>query len=155
MKKMTLFRRGRRRAAQGGGAAVEFVLVFPLFAGLVMGAIDYGYYFYSSQIVTNAAREGARSGSLVDPTPVGAGTTATNTAKTVATTYMTNNGVLCPPAEAATCVSANIVNVTVPSLGVPYPTVDVVIRFTTRSLTGFTGVLLPRHLYARSVMRWQ
>ncbi|MGC4122013.1 MAG: pilus assembly protein [Myxococcales bacterium] len=58
--------RARHRQArnQQGASAVEFALVLPLLLLLVMGTIDWGYYFFTEQIVVNASREGARAGSL-------------------------------------------------------------------------------------------
>jgi hypothetical protein len=61
-KRARLEARAPRRHPEGGGAAVEFALVLPLFMALVMGALDYGYFFFSQQVVTNAAREGAGGG---------------------------------------------------------------------------------------------
>lgn len=54
-----------RRAARGrrGNAMVEFVLVLPLFLMLVLGAIDWGWYFAVREVVINATRQGARVGS--------------------------------------------------------------------------------------------
>jgi Flp pilus assembly protein TadG len=54
----------RHRESQRGAVAVEFALVLPILLLLVLGGIDWGYYFFASQIVSNAAREGARTGSL-------------------------------------------------------------------------------------------
>ncbi len=47
---------GRDRAQ----AAFEFVLVFPLFIGLLMLLFDFGILMYQYVSVSNAAREGAR-----------------------------------------------------------------------------------------------
>src|SRR6267142_1730292 len=57
------------RDRQRGTAAVEFALVFPLLLTLVLGAIDWGWYFFIDQLVTNSAREGARAGTLLPPRP--------------------------------------------------------------------------------------
>src|SRR5262245_18185650 len=92
----------RRRSSRRGGAAVEFALVMPRFMGLVMGALDYGYFFYSSQIVTNAAREGARAGVLANP---GDTSGATSAATSWANNYMTANAVGCPPPGGTSCIS--------------------------------------------------
>lgn len=43
-----------------GAAAVEFALVAPLFLGLVLGIVEFGRAMMVGQLVTNAAREGAR-----------------------------------------------------------------------------------------------
>jgi hypothetical protein len=56
-----------RRIRQRGAVAVEFALVLPLLLLLVLGGIDWGYFFFVGEIVANAAREGARAGSLVRP----------------------------------------------------------------------------------------
>jgi Flp pilus assembly protein TadG len=43
---------------------VEFALVLPVFILLVFGAIEFGRAYYDLHLLTNAAREGARRGSL-------------------------------------------------------------------------------------------
>jgi Flp pilus assembly protein TadG len=52
-------RRNRR-----GAAAVEFAIVAPVFFILVFGMIEYGRMVMVQQVITNAAREGARVGVL-------------------------------------------------------------------------------------------
>ncbi len=49
---------------RSGQAVVEFALVLPVFVLLVFGAIEFGRAYYSLHLLTNAAREGARRGSL-------------------------------------------------------------------------------------------
>ncbi|WP_243056360.1 TadE/TadG family type IV pilus assembly protein [Nocardioides sp. SR21] len=53
-----------RRRDEGGAAAVEFALVVLPFVTLVFGAIDFGWAINNDVMVNNAAREGAREGSL-------------------------------------------------------------------------------------------
>lgn len=43
-----------------GAVTVEMALVLPLFCSLVLGIIEFGRGFMVAQLVTNAAREGAR-----------------------------------------------------------------------------------------------
>jgi Flp pilus assembly protein TadG len=141
-----------RRDRQRGAAAVEFALVFPLFLALLMGTIDYGYYFFSDQIVTNAAREGARAGTLVTP-GVGASALAVSAAGTAAASYLTSNGLGCPGGGSG-CITAT--STTVSDLaGINSPALDVVIDYASVSLTGFTGYILPAKVHAHAVMRWQ
>jgi Flp pilus assembly protein TadG len=52
-------RRNRR-----GAAAVEFAIVAPVFFLLVFGMVEYGRMIMVQQVITNAAREGARVGVL-------------------------------------------------------------------------------------------
>jgi Flp pilus assembly protein TadG len=141
-----------RRDRQRGAAAVEFALVFPLFLALLMGTIDYGYYFFSDQIVTNAAREGARAGTLVTP-GVGASALAVSAAGAAAASYLTSNGLACPGGGSG-CITAT--STTVSDLaGINSPALDVVIDYASVSLTGFTGYILPAKVHAHAVMRWQ
>ena len=53
-----------RRRAGGGQALVEFALVFPIFLLLLFGLIDVGRYVYTTNAYGQAAREGARWGSV-------------------------------------------------------------------------------------------
>lgn len=61
-------RNGRTRDRHRGAAAVEFALVVPLLLLLVFGCIDWGWFFFLDQVVTNAAREGARRGAVLSRT---------------------------------------------------------------------------------------
>jgi Flp pilus assembly protein TadG len=143
--------RKRSRDPQRGAAAVEFALVLPLFLALLMGSIDYGYYFFSDQIVTNAAREGARAGTLVPPAS-GSGA-AVSAGGAAAAAYLTANGLGCPGGGSG-CI--NTTSVTVTDLaGITTPAIDVVIDYPAVSLTGFTQIVLPAKVHGHAVMRWQ
>jgi hypothetical protein len=50
----------RRVAAERGVEFIEFALVFPLLLAVVLGIADFGFLFRNYEVVTNAAREGAR-----------------------------------------------------------------------------------------------
>lgn len=52
--------RDLRITRRAGAAAVETALVLPLFFGVVMGMVEFGRAFMVTQLLTNAAREGAR-----------------------------------------------------------------------------------------------
>ena len=47
-------------SAEGGNALIEFAIVLPLMLLILFGMIDFGLFFQRYQVVTNAAREGAR-----------------------------------------------------------------------------------------------
>ena len=51
--------KAKRRNAKGV-AAIEFALVLPVFLMMLLGMMDYGWYFFVDLLATNAAREGAR-----------------------------------------------------------------------------------------------
>jgi uncharacterized protein (UPF0333 family) len=60
----SLVHRLRRRTR--GQALVEFALLTPVLMVFVVGVIDFGKLFYTYQVITNAAREGARRAALAD-----------------------------------------------------------------------------------------
>lgn len=53
-----------RQQPEGGVALVEFAMVLPLLLVLVFGIIDFGRAFQTWITLTNAAREGARLGTV-------------------------------------------------------------------------------------------
>jgi Flp pilus assembly protein TadG len=53
-----------QRASQSGQAVIELALTLPLLLVIVMGIFDFGLMFQRYEVVTNAAREGARVGVL-------------------------------------------------------------------------------------------
>jgi len=65
----------RLRRGARGAALIEFVLVLPLFLTILLGVIDWGWYFVVREIAINATREGARIGSVA-PGPAAAATDA-------------------------------------------------------------------------------
>lgn len=56
--------RQRRRNDRRGTSAVEFAFIAPLFFMLVIGMIEFGRAMMVQQILTNAARQGARLATL-------------------------------------------------------------------------------------------
>jgi len=52
------------RDGRGGQAVVEFALILPVFMLMLFGAIEFGRAYYTLHLLTNAAREGARTGAL-------------------------------------------------------------------------------------------
>lgn len=138
-----------RRETSRGGAAVEFALVLPIFMLLVMGALDYGYFFFSDQVVAGAAREGARAGTMISfatgfPTAKGA-------AEQAARDYMNNNGIGCP-GGGITCIT--VTNPTVSAGSLSMPAIQVVIQYPFTSLTGYSSIVLPANVRGQAVMRW-
>lgn len=140
---MRRLRRGKAR--QRGAAAVEFALVLPFLLMMVLGAIDWGWYFFVREVVTNAAREGARAGAV---------TTAANptqAAEDIAGNYLTNFG-LTRPATVA-------VDLSNPTFGgAPVPTMSVTVTYPVGSITGFTSLpqyasLVPANVQAQAQMR--
>jgi Flp pilus assembly protein TadG len=66
MAPLKLTQRTRRWSSETGAELVEFALVFPLLLLVVLGIVDFGFLFQQYEVVTNAAREGARIAVLPD-----------------------------------------------------------------------------------------
>ena len=81
----------RLRRDERGQAVVELALTLPLLLLIVMGMFDFGVMFQRYEIVTNAAREGARVGVLT-----GSGY-STGDAQQRALQYLTVGGLNVPP----------------------------------------------------------
>jgi Flp pilus assembly protein TadG len=54
----------RLRRSESGAELIEFALTLPLLLLVVLGIIEFGFVFQQYEVVTNAAREGARLASL-------------------------------------------------------------------------------------------
>lgn len=54
----------RLRESEGGQTLVEFTLVLPFFLVLIFALVDFGRAYYTWQVVTNGAREGARAAAV-------------------------------------------------------------------------------------------
>lgn len=50
---------------QQGASAVEFAIILPLLLLMLFGIVEFGLYLFNRQVITNACREGARSGIIV------------------------------------------------------------------------------------------
>jgi Flp pilus assembly protein TadG len=137
--------RSDRRDPSRGGAAVEFALVLPIFLLLVMGALDYGYFFFSDQVVAAAVREGARAGSMDTLANAAA------TARTTAYAYMQSNGIDCFPAGNG-CVNTSTNTVTLNGVTINRVIVDIHYAFT--SLTGYSSIVIPAQVKGYAEMRW-
>jgi Flp pilus assembly protein TadG len=136
-------RRNDRRNRQRGVAAVEFALVLPLFLTMVLGAIDWGWFFYIDQLVTNCAREGARAGTLLPPRPTSTASQAESAAEQAGLDFLQR------------------VRLTPTGVDATYTTVGgndailVTVTYPVGSLTGFLSAVMPKNAKASAFMRWQ
>ena len=63
--KSTSVRRSKRRWRREEGAnIIEFALVFPLLMMTILGIVDFAFVLHHTEVLTNAAREGARVATL-------------------------------------------------------------------------------------------
>jgi Flp pilus assembly protein TadG len=101
----------RARRCEAGAEFVEFALAFPMLLLVVMGIVDFGMMFQQYQVLTNAAREGARVGVLPGYTTTQAQTRACDY---IAASFM---GATCPTVSVtvlgptAVCIGTNSMSV--------------------------------------------
>jgi Flp pilus assembly protein TadG len=84
----TVLRKLRR--SESGAEIIEFALTLPLLLLVVLGIIEFGFVFQQYEVVTNAAREGARIASLFTYGPTAATRVSNATARV--NQYLTAGG---------------------------------------------------------------
>jgi Flp pilus assembly protein TadG len=116
--------RQRRRNDRRGTSAVEFAFIAPLFFMLVIGMIEFGRAMMVQQILTNAARQGARIATLdstngsSNPAPTSIVTSEVN--DVLAAANISGATTTISPALPATAGTDISVTVTVPYMSVTW-----------------------------------
>jgi Flp pilus assembly protein TadG len=138
-------RRGRRR--ERGAALIEFVLVAPLFLLILLGAIDWGWYFVVRETLVNATREGARVASVQD-VPA---TQSRAAAIAAVRGYLTNVGVSALPVRDP---DVQFTTIAVPGVTTPVSAVSVrLAAYPSPAISGLAMTLVPGTITAETVMR--
>jgi Flp pilus assembly protein TadG len=91
---------------QHGQGLVEFALILPLFVLIIIGVFDLGRAFFASITITNAAREGARFGTLHVTDPQGICNATLNEASSSGVILAYSNVTLTCSAQSS-CLSAS------------------------------------------------
>jgi Flp pilus assembly protein TadG len=138
----------RRLRSERGAELIEFALVLPLLMFIILGLVDFGFLFQRFEVVTNAAREGARMAVL--PGYVTADVQAR------VNSYITNGGL----ATTGSNPSVVVTNVSIPNGGGPaMPGKKVVVTYASPylflgPLAGwFGGSFTSSNLIGTAVMR--
>lgn len=79
---MRSLKRRPRGTGERGAAVVEFALVVPVLLALVLGIVEFGHIYNAQLVITNAAREAARTMAVTGEAP-----TAIAAAQSVAPGY--------------------------------------------------------------------
>ena len=77
-----------RKPNERGAVAAEFALLLPVLLTILFGIIEFGMIMYGREVVTNAAREGARAGITQGPPKL-----TTGQITTIADNYLTSTGI--------------------------------------------------------------
>jgi Flp pilus assembly protein TadG len=113
-------RRARRTGKQSrkGAILVEFAIILPVYLLFVFGIIEYGRMVMVQQVLTNAAREGARVGVLDNSTSANVTTAANRYLSAAGISSATISATPDPPSSAG---YASLVSVTI---SVPFNSVS-------------------------------
>jgi Flp pilus assembly protein TadG len=135
-----------RTRSERGAALIEMALTLPLLLLVTMGAVEFGRAYQHWQVLTNAAREGARIAVLpgVDDDAV----------KTRVTTYMTA-GRLSTPGAATITVTRNTAlgPGTASTVVVDYPFTFIMLQPVAQLVAGGPAVGAPLTMSASAMMR--
>ena len=104
-----------RQLNERGAAAAEFALLLPVLLTILFGIIEFGMIMYSREVVTNAAREGARAGITQGPPKL-----TTTDIINIADGYLTNTGIN-PANVTFTVVGAGLTNPNTLTVTATYP----------------------------------
>ena len=104
-----------RQLNERGAVAAEFALLLPVLLTILFGIIEFGMIMYSREVVTNAAREGARAGITQGPPKL-----TTGQIITIADNYLTNTGIN-PASVTFSVVGAGLSNPNTLTVTATYP----------------------------------
>ncbi len=97
-----------------GTSAVEFALILPLLLLLLFLIIEFGFVLYDKAVITNASREGARTGILMrDPRVPVSTVVSTVNAYCASNLISFGTSTTTTTVSGAPCVPANDITVTV------------------------------------------
>jgi Flp pilus assembly protein TadG len=99
-----------------GSELVELAIVMPIFLLIIFAIVDFGFLFQRYEVVTNAAREGARLATAA----TGAASFSAGNIQTRVQNYLTDNGL-----TGAVTISVGTTSQTVGATVVPTKTVTV------------------------------
>lgn len=123
----------RSKKARRGVAAVEMALVLPVFLLVSLGIIEYGRAMMTANLVTNAAREGARVAAIngstntdVENAVTSFLTTSLGISSGQITTNITITAATGNPNPMNQCANANLRDLIVVEVRVPYSAVALI-----------------------------
>ncbi len=140
---------GIRKQSPRGAATIEFVLVAPLFLLLMLGAIDWGWYFVLRETVVNATREGARAASVQENPDA----EYQDAAVAAVRNYLSQVNVAAVPVQDPV---VQRIAVTVPGVATPVSAVSVqLVGYPSNAISGLAWTLVPATIDAETLMRFE
>lgn len=142
----------RIRRCESGAELVEMALAFPLLLLVVLGIMDFGLMFQRYEVLTNAAREGARVAVLPDYQASLQANVNARVQAYISTSFLGGSGtvVVEPVSQATASPGAGLPCMTTVTVTVSYPHN---FQFLSGIMGYFGSSLGSRTLFARSSMR--
>ena len=143
-------RRHSSRTSERGAALLEAAITIPMLLLVAVGIFEFGRAFQTWQVLTNAAREGARLAVLPDPTP--------GVVETRVRDYMSAGRLSLAQSAAvnvnrSSSMTVNGTNVSASQVSIDYPFTFVVLQPVARLVAPGTSVGGPLTMHAEALMR--
>jgi len=143
---------GQRRNNKGAAMA-ELAITLPILLVVLFGIFEFGLVMYNKAVITNASREGARTGIVfrADPNTGNYAPYTEGEIIAVVNAYLDNGRRLIPP----TAYSVDVLNDIICTTGNPRPSIAVQVAYDYNFfiLPKFITSLIPIHLVGETIMR--
>lgn len=140
----------KRLKSERGAALLEAAITIPLLLLVSVGIFEFGRAFQTWQIITNAAREGARLAVLPDPTP---GVVETRVREYMEAGQLGEAQTASIDVNRSASFTVNGAGVSASQVTIDYPFAFVVLQPVARLITPGTSVGGPLTMRAQAVMR--
>lgn len=139
-----------RLRSERGTALLETAIVLPMLLLVAIGIFEFGRAFQTWQVITNAAREGARVAVLPDPT---AGIVETRVREYLVAGQLSQAAAATVNVNRSSSITVNGAAVPASTVTVDYPFAFVVLQPIARLVVPGTSVGGPLTMRAQAVMR--
>ena len=139
-----------RRNSERGAALLEAAITILMLLLVAVGIFEFGRAFQTWQVLTNAAREGARLAVLPDPTP---GVVETRVRDYMAAGQLPLSQSASVNVNRSSSMLVNGANVSASLVSIDYPFSFIVLQPVARLVTPGTSVGGPLTMHAQALMR--
>lgn len=139
-----------RMKSERGAALLEAAITIPMLLLISVGIFEFGRAWQTWQVLTNAAREGARLAVLPDPTP---GVAEARVREYMAGGQLPQAGTAAVDVNRSASITVNGAAVSASQVTIDYPFTFVVLQPVARLVSPGTSVGGPLTMRAQAVMR--
>jgi Flp pilus assembly protein TadG len=139
-----------RVKSERGAALLEAAITIPMLLLISVGIFEFGRAWQTWQVLTNAAREGARLAVLPDPTP---GVAETRAREYMAAGQLPGAGTAVVNVNQSASITVNGAAVSASEVTIDYPFTFIVLQPVARLISPGTALGGPLTMHAQAVMR--